>query len=169
MKRPVINLRSMLSSVFIAAGVLCFDQMSKLWVERGLDVNQSFHPIPALSGLFSITYVTNTGVAFGFFKEAGTFFIFLAILIIALLLYLFVRLDVNQRLARVALTLALSGVTGTLIDHLRLGHVIDFLDFKFWPIFNVADGAIVAGLVLLLVATWYAGRSRAGATPTPDA
>ena len=97
--------------------------------------------------MLAITYVTNSGVAFGLFKEAGTFFIFLAGIVIAAILYSLRRLPAQQRLVRIALGLALGGAVGNLIDRLRLGYVIDFIDFRFWPVFNVADSAIVAGVL----------------------
>jgi signal peptidase II len=169
MQRPVIRLQSLRSILIVAISVLFFDQLSKLWVERSMDVNQSFHPIPALSDLLSITYVTNTGAAFGFFKESGTFYFVLALIALAWLLYLFARLDVNPGLARAGLTLAVSGAISNVIDRLRLGYLIDFIDFKFWPIFNLADAAIVSGMVLILIAVWSDGRPRAVETTAPDA
>lgn len=169
MKRPVFRLQSLRSIAIVFVNVLLFDQGSKLWVERSMDINQSFHPISALSGVFSITYVTNTGVPFGFFKEPLTFVIFLVLIVISLLLYLFVRMDLNPRVARIGLALAVSGAISNLIDHARLGYAINFLDFKFWPIVNLADLAIVSGIVLLLISAWIDWQPEGVATRAPDA
>lgn len=152
----------------LAIITLLVDQLTKWLIVNNLEVNQSIFPIPPLSGIFAITYVTNSGVAFGLFKEAGTFFIFLAVIVIALILYSLRKLPADQRLARIALGLALGGAIGNLIDRLRLGYVIDFIDFRFWPVLNVADGAIVVGVTLLAISMWYEGRPASKSQP-PDA
>jgi len=72
------------------------DQLTKWLVVTNLEVNQSVFPIPPLSGVLAITYVTNSGVAFGLFKEAGTFFIFLAGIVVAAILYSVRRLPAQQ-------------------------------------------------------------------------
>ena len=152
----------------LAIVTVLVDQLSKWLIANTLEVNQSIFPIPPLSGIFAITYVTNSGVAFGLFKEAGTFFIFLAVIVIAVILYSLRKLPAHQRLARIALGLALGGAIGNLIDRLRLGYVIDFIDFRFWPVLNVADAAIVVGVTLLAISMWYEDRPAAQSQP-PDA
>jgi len=126
-----------------------------------MQVDQSIFPLPPLSGVFAITYTANSGIAFGLFKESGTFFIFLAVIVIAVILYSLRRLPADQRLVRVALGLALGGAMGNLIDRVRLGYVIDFIDFRFCPVFNIADLAIVSGVTLLAVSMWWTGRPAA--------
>jgi len=140
------------------------DQLTKWLVSGALPVNESIYPIPALSGLFAITHVTNSGVAFGLFKEAGTFFIFVAVIVISVIVLYLRNLPKDQWLVRLALGLQLGGAFGNLTDRLRLGYVVDFIDFKFWPVFNVADSAIVIGVALLAVAMWHEGR----AAPVPE-
>lgn len=142
----------------LAIVVLALDQLTKWLVANNLSLNEPVYPIPALSGLIGLTYVTNTGVAFGLFKEAGTFFIFIAVLVISVLVVYLRKLPKDQQLVRIALGLQLGGAFGNLVDRLRLGYVVDFIDFKFWPIFNIADSAIVIGVVLLMVAMWREGR-----------
>ena len=153
----------------LAIATLALDQFTKWLVVSNLVPDQPVYPIPALSGLFGFTYVTNTGVAFGLFKEAGTFFIFIAVIVITVIVYYLRRLPKDQGLVRLALGLQLGGAFGNLLDRLRLGYVVDFIDFKFWPIFNVADSAIVIGVVLLAISMWRENRSTATAQPQePD-
>jgi signal peptidase II len=149
----------------LAIATLAVDQLTKWLIVNHLEVGQSIYPVPALSGIFGITYVTNTGVAFGLFKEAGTLFIFLAVIVISVLVVSARRLPKEQWLVRVALGLMVGGAIGNLIDRLRLGYVVDFFDFKFWPVFNVGDSAIVVGVVLLAISMWYEGRSTGAPQP----
>jgi signal peptidase II len=143
----------------LAIATLALDQFTKWLVTSNLAVDQSIDPIPALSGLLAITHVTNTGVAFGLFKEAGTFFIFVAAIVITVIVLYLRNLPKDQGLVRVALGLQLGGAFGNLLDRLRLGYVVDFIDFKFWPVFNVADSAIVIGVTLLAIGMWRENRS----------
>lgn len=145
--------------VFIlAAATLALDQATKWLVVTSLPLGQPTYPVPALSWLFGFTYVTNTGVAFGLFKEAGSIFILIAVVIITFILYSLRSLPHEQRLVRVALGVQLGGALGNLLDRLRLGYVVDFIDFKFWPVFNVADAAIVIGVLLLVFSMWRESR-----------
>ena len=153
----------------LAAATLALDQFTKWLVVSNLEVGQSVQPIPFLSGLFVFTYITNTGIAFGLFKEAGTFFVSLAVVVISVILLFLRSLPKDQWLARVALGLQLGGAFGNLFDRLRLGYVIDFIDFKFWPVFNVADSAIVVGVVTLAVSMWRDGRSAPAPAPSDSA
>ena len=147
----------------VALATLALDQFTKWLVVTNLELGESVYPLPALSRLFSLTYVTNTGAAFGLLKEAGVVFVFVAILVITIIVLYVRRVPADQQLVRVALGLQLGGALGNLIDRLRLGHVVDFIDLKFWPVFNVADSAIVIGVALLAIAFWR--QERAAARP----
>jgi signal peptidase II len=133
----------------VAALVIVLDQLSKLLIEAALPLNQTWAPIPALATYFRITHVSNTGIAFGLFPAGSLFFAFMAIVVtLAIITYNYI-LPGGQTLFRLALGLQLGGALGNLIDRVRLGHVTDFLDFGPWPVFNVADTSIVAGVVIL--------------------
>ena len=142
-------MRNRLMLMLIAAVVLAADQISKQLVLRSLRINESWSPIPGLSRFFSFTYTTNTGAAFGLFPDRGGLFIVIAIVVIIAIVIYYRYLPANRLLVRISLGLQLGGATGNLLDRLRYGHVIDFLDFKVWPVFNFADSAIVVGVVLL--------------------
>ena len=128
--------------------VLILDQFTKWLVASTMQVGQSIYPIPALD-FFSITFVTNTGVAFGLFRDAGVIFAIVSIVVIVVVVRYLRHLPPGQWLMRVALSLVLAGAIGNLIDRLRQGYVIDFVAVAWWPKFNVADAAIVLGVGLL--------------------
>jgi signal peptidase II len=144
----------------VAAFVVLIDQLSKYLVTAWLDEGRSWDIVSWLAPVFRITHVTNTGVAFGMFPGAGRVFAVVhAVVAMAILIYGW-RLPDDQWLMRVVLGLPLGGAIGNLIDRVRQGFVIDFIDFNFWPmrdwpVCNLADSAIVAGVGLLaLLMLW---------------
>lgn len=137
---------------------LILDQWSKELVLRKFTWGESVAVIP---GFFNLTYVRNKGAAFGFLHSAPESFrepFFLAVPLIAIFVlgYLFYRLKPDEKLSAWALSLIVSGATGNLIDRVRLGYVVDFIDIYVesighWPAFNIADSAIVVGVSLLFI------------------
>jgi signal peptidase II len=114
-----------------------------------------------VTGWLHLTHVNNTGAAFGIFQGQSFPLTLVGLLGICVLLlyafFLYRRLPfLNNKLSEVALGLILGGTIGNLIDRLRLGYVTDFIDFHFWPAFNVADSAIVVGAIMFiyLMLTW---------------
>ena len=150
----------------IAASVVLIDHFTKRIVEFSLPPNQFWAPFPALAELFRFTHVFNTGAAFGIFAEGGFVFSLVAILVAGVIVIYNFTIPPNQLLLRTALGLQLGGAVGNLIDRLRLGHVTDFLDFGPWPVFNLADSAIVAGVVVLGYLMWQ--EEREAKAPLPD-
>ena len=133
----------------MAAVVLAFDQLSKTAVVRYLQPQVPWNPIEPLGSIVSLTYVTNTGAAFGLFPQLGNLYVVVALVIVAALLIFYRRFAFSHWLMQVSLGLQLGGAAGNLIDRLRFGYVIDFVDFKVWPVFNVADSSIVVGVLIL--------------------
>ncbi len=139
----------------IAAVVLAADQLTKAWAVAKLKPVVLIEVIPSY---FRLIYATNRGVAFSMFAD-GEFdarWIFAAISVIAAIFVFFYLLQASSGKIRLstALALLLAGITGNLIDRVRLGEVVDFLGFHWqdkysWPIFNLADSAICIGAVLL--------------------
>ncbi|MGI6703097.1 MAG: signal peptidase II [Clostridia bacterium] len=105
--------------------------------------------VPVINGVFHLTYVENTGAAFGMLQGKNWFFIPAVILVSIVLVYLIWSMKDASRYMRISLALILGGAIGNLIDRLWLGYVVDFLDFRVWPVFNVADSCVVVGAVLL--------------------
>ncbi|MCI0395578.1 MAG: signal peptidase II [Chloroflexi bacterium] len=133
----------------VTAAVIVVDHLSKLFIEAWLPLNQSWRPFPTLADYFQITHVSNTGAAFGLFPSQGPVFMIVAFIVSLVIILYNYRLPAGHRLFRLALGLQLGGALGNLIDRLRLGHVTDFLDFGPWPVFNLADTSIVAGVAVL--------------------
>ena len=139
--------------IVVAGLAIVVDHFSKLLVETHLPLNHTWAPVPELSHIFRFTHVTNTGAAFGLFPSGSLVFTLVALLVAGVIVLYNFRLPPGQLLLRVALGLQLGGALGNLIDRLRLGHVTDFLDFGTWPVFNLADASIVAGVTLLAILT----------------
>lgn len=128
--------------------VLLFDQLTKVLAFKNITYGTS---IPIINNIFHLTLVKNTGSAFGLFKDSTVIFIFVSVLsaIFILRLLFLKRVDLGIK-TKIALSLVLGGALGNLIDRLRFGYVIDFLDFRVWPVFNIADSAISVGAVLIV-------------------
>jgi signal peptidase II len=137
-----------LSLATVALSALGADQLTKWIVTSRLDLNDSVHVV----GPFSIHHVTNSGIAFGLFASATSIVILLTSLAVAWMLYFFARSGARHPVLPVALGLVIGGSVSNLLDRVRLGHVTDFLDFKYWPAFNLADTFIVVGVAALLLA-----------------
>jgi signal peptidase II len=133
----------------IAAVVLMADQVSKWLVLRNLSVGEMWNPIGFLRPFVTVTHVTNTGAAFGLFRDYGLFFAIVAVIVVVAIVAFYRYLPPRQNLLTLSLGLQLGGALGNLLDRIRLGSVVDFIDFKIWPVFNLADTAIVAGVCML--------------------
>ena len=132
-----------------AIGIVILDQLSKAWVERNLAIYESLTPFPALSNLFTFTHFTNTGAAFGLLRDQSILFVVIGVVVVGSIVVYARYLPHDQLLVQFALGLQLGGALGNMIDRVRQGHVTDFIYFHFWPAFNVADAAIVVGVILL--------------------
>jgi signal peptidase II len=133
--------------------VLVLDQATKLFIDRTMDLHTS---IAVVQNFFSITYIRNKGAAFGFLADSSyrlPFFILISIIAVIVIIAVFRKLRADQKLPAFSLALIFAGAIGNLIDRVRLGEVIDFLDAHWyrhhWPAFNVADSAICVGVFLL--------------------
>lgn len=120
------------------------DQLTKYLVSNTFDYLQS---LPVIPRIFHLTYVHNYGAAFGILQNRRGLFILVSATVIALIVYFYKQLPKGW-LTQVAMGLVLGGTLGNLIDRLRLGYVIDFFDFRVWPVFNIADSAIVIGVII---------------------
>jgi signal peptidase II len=141
----------------VAVLTLVIDQISKRVVMTSLRPGESWNPVAALERWVSLTYVTNTGAAFGLFPDYGVVFMVIAVVVIVTIIFYYRHLPGQQWLIQASLGLQLGGALGNLLDRLRHGHVIDFIDFKIWPVFNVADSSIFIGAVILAFCLWRYG------------
>jgi len=150
--------------LIISAVVLVLDQATKLYIDSRFALHQS---LTVVENYFHITYVRNKGAAFGIFADSAVripFFITVSIVAAVGIIWYLHRLSEEQRLLHVALSLIFAGAVGNLIDRIRLGEVIDFIDVHWhqyhWPAFNIADSAITVGVGILLVDLWREERKK---------
>jgi signal peptidase II len=111
-------------------------------------------------GPLSIHHVQNSGIAFGLFASATSLVILLTGVAVAWMLYFFGRSGARHPVLPIALGLVIGGSVSNLIDRVRLGHVTDFIDVRFWPAFNLADSFITVGVAILLLALMSTERTR---------
>ena len=143
-RRPAIYKDLLLLQLTALAFLL--DQFSKFLVRELLEFRESFPE----QGFFRFTHTFNTGSAFGLFQDQNFALILASVAGITVLTLIYRGQRRPTNLLRLSLGLQLGGAAGNLLDRLRMGHVTDFVDVGPWPIFNLADAAIVTGLVLLV-------------------
>ena len=148
----------------ITAVVLILDQTTKLYVDANFRLHET---VPVIRDFFHLTYVRNKGAAFGILSDNAVripFFISVSIIAMFGILWYIKRIRDDQKLALFSLSLIFSGAFGNLIDRIRFGEVIDFLDVFWqryhWPAFNVADSAITVGVALLFIEMWREDRNK---------
>lgn len=142
----------------ILVGGVGLDQITKFLVVRAFALGEQ---IPVIEGFFNLVFIYNRGAAFGLFADlspefAWIFFVITTSLVLGVVAYLWWRLPADQTLAGIGFSLIFAGAVGNLIDRIRLGHVIDFLDFHVgryhWPAFNIADSLVCLGAGFLF---WF--------------
>ncbi|MEK6892472.1 MAG: signal peptidase II [Nanoarchaeota archaeon] len=132
--------------------VVVLDQLTKFLIRTNFKLGES---IPIIKNIFHFTYVTNTGSAFGLFKSLNWFFmLFSIIVIVAIFYYLRKKIKENEKFLQFAVGLLLGGTIGNFIDRVLIGAVTDFIDFRIWPVFNIADSAVTISVILLVVMLW---------------
>jgi signal peptidase II len=152
-----------LELLVVAVAAVAADQLTKTIVSSRLALGDAVE----ILGPFSIHHVRNTGIAFGLFAGSTSIVIVLTSCAITALVVFFARSARRHPLLPVAVGLVLGGSISNLVDRLRLGHVTDFLDFDYWPAFNLADSFIVVGVGLLFLSFVAADRSSAAVGTSP--
>ena len=127
--------------------LLSVDQFSKYIIRQKMSLAES---IPIIKSVFHITYVENRGIAFGLFPQGRSLFIVISLIIILGIIFFERKKVIKSLKERFCLGLILGGALGNLIDRLRFGFVIDFLDFRIWPVFNLADSGVCIGGILMV-------------------
>lgn len=134
------------------AGVLALDQITKAVVMRSMVPGES---IPILQNIFHLTYVLNPGAAFGILSNQRMFLLITGAALILVTAYFYPLLKKSDACLRFGATAILSGAVANLIDRIQTGCVVDFFDFRIWPVFNVADIAIVLGVGFMIYAILF--------------
>jgi len=127
--------------------IMIVDQLSKFWVAKEMVLNNS---IPLINGIFSLTYILNRGAAFGILQGKSWFFLTMATLIVIAMIYYHLKYS-PPRWVEYAMGLIVGGTIGNVIDRWYYGAVRDFFSIGWFPVFNVADMAIVTGGALLIL------------------
>ena len=142
---------------FLTVSTVVLDQISKVQIMQTMRLHES---IPVFSEFFSLTYIRNPGAAFGLLASSGQlfrliFFGVTSVFALGLLGMIFFRLRQDDWVGQLSIAAILGGAIGNLLDRVRFGEVIDFLDFYVngyhWPAFNVADAAISVGVFFLIL------------------
>ena len=131
--------------------IVFFDQLTKFFIVKNFKISQSF---PIFNNIFHLTFVKNTGAGFGILKGFNPFLILISLVVIGIIFYYYKQIKENQILLQIIAAFVLGGTIGNLIDRIRLGYVIDFLDFRIWPVFNIADSFVTIGIIGLVIYFW---------------
>lgn len=137
-------------ALLVTFTIIFLDRITKLFFSGLLGLGES---LPVIPRVLHATLVHNTGIAFGFFRDQGIVFIIIPVIAIILLVfnvyYYHQNNEVINRSYIIAFSLILGGAMGNLFDRIVYGYVVDFIDFRIWPVFNVADSAITIGAVMI--------------------
>lgn len=136
--------------------LVALDQITKFIVRTSFALNES-HPL--IKDVFHLTYIQNTGIAWGMFKNGRTIFLILTVLVLLVCACIYAKLPENKRFTplRVCLVILVSGAIGNMIDRISLHYVVDFFDFRLihFPIFNVADIYVTVSMIALILLTAF--------------
>lgn len=136
----------------VAIVIIALDQLTKHLVSTRMDIGES---IEIISDFFYLTSHRNAGAAFGILQNQMTFFYIVTTIVIIVIIYYLHKLGKDSVLTGISLSLILGGAIGNFIDRIVLGEVVDFFDFYFgsysYPIFNIADAALVVGVIMVLI------------------
>ena len=131
--------------------IVFFDQLTKILVKGSFSLGES----KFVSSFFSLTYIQNTGAGFGLLKGFNLLLVFVSVLVLGVIIYYYHnKVEVKEKFLLIFLGLVFGGTLGNLIDRIAYGFVVDFINFSFWPAFNVADTAITVGVVGLIIFFW---------------
>ena len=165
--------RKYLLLICFCSFLVAIDQMTKIYVHTQFQLHESF---PVIENFFHITYVRNFGAAFGFLSQAPVFFREVFFLLMPpfaclIILYILKGVDDQDTYQVLCLSSIFSGAMGNYLDRLQFRYVIDFLDFHYdkfsWPAFNIADMAIVGGVLFLMFHMLTEKKSAGSAVPQP--
>jgi len=141
----------------IALGVIFIDQLTKWFVRTNLDIRETWMPISWLEPYFRFIHWKNTGVAFGLFQGMGWILTSLGLVVILIIIFFYKPVFNGPVFWQIALGLQLGGAIGNLLDRINpnVGYVVDFIWIGNFPVFNLADFAIVSGAIVMLIGIWY--------------
>lgn len=140
------NLRKHAIIALVALGVIILDQITKFIVSSRMSLSES---VPIINNVFHFTYIQNRGAGFGILQNQYLILVLAPLVALGIIAYYYNKIP-DKKLFYVSIGLLIGGIIGNLIDRIRFEYVVDFLDFRIWPAFNLADSAVtVAGLYLI--------------------
>ena len=150
------KLRAYLGMAAIAAAIFVIDQLSKYWIRTHLALRETITPIPAIGDFFRIIHWKNTGIAFGLFQGNGWILTTVGIILVIGIIIFSSQMIQGPAFWRIAMAMELGGALGNLADRInpQLGYVVDFIWVGNFPVFNLADSAIVIGAFILVIGMW---------------
>jgi signal peptidase II len=167
-----VRVKRWLLLLVLIAGVIAADQASKQRVIDTLQVGETVELVPALAPYFQITRSYNTGAAFGFLPEVGDIFLIIAVVVVIGLILFYERIPDDAGITRIATGLVCGGALGNAVDRIRHEHVVDFIHYRIPDVIsnisNVADHAIVLGVILIFIDSMRLERAQRRAAATDD-
>lgn len=145
--RKKIPKKSGLIFFLISLSIVLLDQTVKFFIRNSMNIGDS---IPVIKNIFHITYVTNSGAGFGIMQGKTSLLLWFSIIVIGIILFYYDKIREKKSL-QIFSGLILGGTLSNLIDRLLFGFVIDFLDFRIWPVFNIGDSCIFIGVAFLII------------------
>lgn len=159
--------------IVVAAFVFAFDQVTKYAATAYLGPGGQEERVNIIGSWLRLVYVTNSGAAFGILQDRTFLFSIIAFLAIPVLLIFYSRLPSESIIPRFCLGLLLGGTLGNLVDRVRFGYVVDFIDMGYghlrWPTYNVADSAFVIGVLILTIYLTFLSSDKANKQGVPSA
>ena len=146
MKKKILK-KNGLTFFLISLCVILLDQLAKFFIRNSMSIGDS---IAIIKNIFYITYVTNSGASFGIMQGKTGLLIWFSIIVIGIILFYYDKIQEKKSL-QIFSGLILGGTLSNLIDRLLFGFVIDFLDFRIWPVFNIGDSCVCIGAVFLMI------------------
>ena len=155
--QSIVNPRSKYTKLATIAGLIIIaDQITKAVILKTLPL---YHSVAVIPGFFSITHIHNPGGAFGFMSNQSSnlqrlIFLVVSLIAVGLIFYFYMKTPNTYRVLSTGLALVFGGAIGNMVDRIRMGKVVDFLDFYagnlHWPAFNIADSAVTVGMIIFL-------------------
>lgn len=143
--------------VILSLAIMLFDQLTKFYIQKTMVLGMS---VPVFADILHITYILNPGAAFGILENQRVFFIIIAFVMISTIIYMYPKIAVHCLVMRLGIGFLIGGAAGNVIDRIQTGYVVDFIDFRIWPIFNIADIAIVFGVGMIIYSMIFLSKAK---------
>jgi|SRR3989338_3427461 len=131
--------------------IILIDQITKFLIKTSFQLKQS---IPLIKNIFHLTYIRNFGAGFGILQQQKWILVFISIIVIGVIFYYLDKIKDKEKFLQIIVGLVLGGTIGNLIDRVAYGFVVDFMDFRIWPVFNFADSFVTIGVIGLIIYLW---------------